>query len=208
MRIISVERLIEAGSFAKSEEYTKIEKQVLEAISAVTYPEGAGSFIIKPVRRGNGVKPIKSKFLEKLRGYEWSIETEVTLPAGRQYGDFDAVYTINLSQKQTSYFVAEWETGNISSSHRALNKMSLALFRGSILGGVLILPTRELYNYLTDRVGNFSELQSYFPFWRAFGSLIHEGVLMVISIEYDALSNDVPLIKKGTDGWARYQKNK
>lgn len=208
MKIVSVERLIEAGPFAKSEEYNKIEKQVMEAISAVTHPEGTGSFIINPERQGNGVKPIKAKFLEKLHDYEWSIETEVTLPVGRQYGDFDAVYQINLPKKQPSYFVAEWETGNISSSHRALNKMSLALYRCSILGGVLILPTRRLYRYLTDRVGNISELEPYFPLWRAFGSLIPNGVLAVISIEYDDISHDVPLITKGTDGWARYQKTK
>jgi hypothetical protein len=94
----------------------------------------------------------------------------------------------------------EWETGNISSSHRALNKMCLGILKGVLIGGVLILPTRKMYGYLTDRVGNFSEIEPYFPFWRHLQ--FPEGILAVIAIEHDAVSLDVPRIPKGTDGRA------
>jgi hypothetical protein len=98
------------------------------------------------------------------------------------------------------YFAIEWETGNISSSHRALNKMAVGLLDGMLVGGILILPSRDMYRYLTDRIGNYAEIEPYFPVWK--NLQIQEGVLAVIEIEHDALSVDVPPIRKGTDGRA------
>jgi len=98
------------------------------------------------------------------------------------------------------YFAVEWETGNISSSHRAINKMAIGLLDGVIEGGVLILPSREMYQYLTDRVGNFAEIEPYFNVWK--NLKISNGLLAVIEIEHDDLSEDVPPIRKGTDGRA------
>jgi hypothetical protein len=97
-------------------------------------------------------------------------------------------------------FCVEWETGNISSSHRALNKMSLGILEKVLIGGALIVPTRAMYKYLTDRVGNLQELEPYFLFWRAFN--VDEGFLLVIGVEHDAVSLNVPRIPKGTDGRA------
>jgi hypothetical protein len=39
----------------------------------------------------------------------------------------------------------------ISSSHRALNKMVMGILNGTLIGGALVLPTRELYNYLYSK---------------------------------------------------------
>jgi hypothetical protein len=64
-------------------------------------------------------------------------------------------------QVKDRLFCVEWETGNISSSHRAINKMALGILKDILIGGVLILPTRKMYSYLTDRVGNFPELAPY-----------------------------------------------
>jgi len=69
-----------------------------------------------------------------------------------------------------------------------------------IEGGVLILPSRNMYQYLTDRVGNFAEIEPYFNIWK--NLKISKGLLAVIEIEHDALSKDVPPITKGTDGRA------
>ena len=80
----------------------------------------------------------------------------------------------------------EWETGNISSSHRALNKMALGLLKGVLAAGILVVPSRELYKYLTDRIGNMEELEPYLDLWRS-GSLREAGVLEIVAIEaYDA----------------------
>ena len=64
------------------------------------------------------------------------------------------------------FYAVEWETGNISSSHRALNKMAIGIGDGILLGGTLVLPNRNLYNYLTDRIGNYEELLPYFPMYQ------------------------------------------
>ena len=50
----------------------------------------------------------------------------------------------------------------------------------------------------TDRIGSYSEIEPYFPVWR--NLQVKEGVLAVIEIEHDALSEGVPVIPKGTDG--------
>jgi hypothetical protein len=57
-----------------------------------------------------------------------------------------------------------------------------------------------MYKYLTDRVGNFPELEPYFPLWQALK--VEEGLLTIIAIEHDAVSQSVPRIPKGTDGRA------
>lgn len=97
-------------------------------------------------------------------------------------------------------FCIEWETGNISSSHRAVNKMALGIIKDILIGGALILPTRKMYNYLTDRVGNFPELSPYFPLWKSLP--VKEGLLAIIAIEHDSVSKTVERIPKGTDGRA------
>ena len=94
----------------------------------------------------------------------------------------------------------EWETGNISSSHRSMNKMCLGLLTQKIIGGFLVVPSKKLYPYLTDRIGNFPELEPYLPLWKSIPC--DEGILEIIVIEQDAESFDVPRIPKGTDGRA------
>jgi hypothetical protein len=76
--------------------------------------------------------------------------------------------------------------------------MALGILKGVLIGGILILPTRELYQYLTDRVGNFRELEPYFPMWKALEC--EEGFLAVIAVEHDRASLDVDRIPKGTNG--------
>jgi hypothetical protein len=73
--------------------------------------------------------------------------------------------------------------------------------KGYIAAGILIVPTREFARYLTDRIGNFPELEPYLDLWRAFPCT--SGILELIVIEYDATSLKVPRIPKGTDGRAK-----
>ncbi|WP_197484920.1 hypothetical protein [Methylomonas koyamae] len=111
-----------------------------------------------------------------------------------------------MPQKKLSngtIFALEWETGNISSSHRALNKMVLGILKGALIGGILILPSRNMYKYLTDRIGNFQEILPYFPTWK--NMEISNGYLAIIEIEHDFKDTNAPLIPKGTDGWAEFQ---
>jgi len=200
MKIIRVERLIDTGGFSQTEIWKAIEKHIKQAIEAIEWPPGSGSFTLfdqpgKARGEGSGVKPIKDACMAHLKSLGWTLETPVDIATLKQPGPMDATYPVG-----DRLFCAEWETGNISSSHRAVNKMALGILKKVLIGGVLILPTRAMYKYLTDRVGNFPELEPYFPLWQALKT--EEGLLEVIAIEHDGVSQSVPRIPKGTDGRA------
>lgn len=200
MKIVQIERIIDAGMFSQSQAWQTIEAQIFQAIRSIEWPKGSGSFTLrneagKKRGKGNGVKPIKQACMETLKSYGWQLETPVNIATVRRPGPMDATYPV-----KDCLFCLEWETGNISSSHRSLNKMALGIMKKVLIGGVLVLPTREMYQYLTDRIGNFREIAPYFPLWRSLNP--EEGLLVVIAIEHDAVSDHVPRIKKGTDGRA------
>lgn len=200
MKIIHTERIIDIGSFSKSKEWKKIESDIHKAIRSIEWPPGSGHFVLhdesgKKRGKGSGVKPIKIACMEKLESLGWVLETPVDIATVKRPGPMDATF-----QLDNRLFCVEWETGNISSSHRAMNKMALGILKKKLIGGALILPTREMYKYLTDRVGNYPELEPYFPLWKSLKP--DEGLLLVIAIEHDAVSKEVPRIEKGTDGRA------
>lgn len=87
---------------------------------------------------------------------------------------------------------------NISSSHRALNKICMGIIDGHLAGGVLILPDRDLYKFLTQRIGNYRELAPYFPVYR--NLRVNRGVLAVFAVTFDATSKTTLRIPKGMDG--------
>jgi hypothetical protein len=200
LKIIHLELLIDAGDFSSSDSWRTIRDQITLAIKSVEWPPGSGSFTLHPQSgkkrgEGNGVTPIKDACMRELKRFGWELETPVDIATARQPGPMDATRRV-----RQGLFCVEWETGNISSSHRAMNKMALGIMKGVLTGGALILPTREMYKYLTDRVGNYPELEPYFPLWRSLN--VSEGVLAVIAVEHDAVSLTVPRIPKGTDGRA------
>ena len=213
MQIVHVETLISRGPFAESAKWSAIREQIHTAVRGAEWPPGSGSFTIYPQSgkkrgEGNGVTPIKDFTIHELTGDkprfsqlghtpsdEWV--AEYPWPVGERVrpGNMDAAYVW-----PDGVVCLEWETGNISSSHRSMNKMCLGLLQGSIKAGVLVVPSRKLYVYLTDRIGNVAELEPYFPLWR--DTSCDEGILEVIVIEQDAESTDVPRIPKRTDGRA------
>ena len=195
IRIVREISLISKGSFEESEEWAVIRNEIRSAIDLIVWPPGTSSFTINPTRHGNGVKPIKNACMTALKeNFGWQLETHIRY-ATRSPGRVDATKTLD-----NHLFALEWETGNISSSHRAVNKMVLGLLRGVFLGSALVLPSRNLYPYLTDRIGNYEELEPYFDVWRAVE--IQEGFLAIFIVEHDAVDSSVPRITKGTDGRA------
>jgi len=228
MKIKRVETLIARGPFSGSSEWAEIRESALRAVAQAEWPPGSSKFTIYPESgkksgEGNGVKPIKDAVIydltagrpkygalmkqrvrERLVGpllgdwvaeYPWPVG-EREKNGGSKPGGMDAAFV-----SESGIVCFEWETGNISSSHRSLNKMCLGLLKGAIKAGLLVVPSRELYRYLTDRIGNIAELEPYFDLWRA--TPCGEGVLEIVVIEHDALSMDVPRIPKGTDGRAK-----
>lgn len=195
MKIVQEVLLISKGSFEESQDWVIIQNEIRTAIELIVWPPGASNFTINPIRHGNGVKPIKNACMTALKeNFGWRLETKVTY-ATRSPAKIDATKLLD-----NHLFALEWETGNISSSHRAVNKLVLGMLRRVILGSALVLPSRKIYPYLTDRIGNFEELEPYFDVWRAVA--LPEGFLAIFVVEHDAIDSNVPRITKGTDGRA------
>ena len=175
--------------FGATPEFRRARRDILDGIDAIVWPPGASEFALHPGKNLNGVKPIKDAFVELLTHKGWVPE----------FQRFDAHLTY---PNGTLPFAVEWETGNISSSHRAINRLGLGMSEGRISGGVLVLPTHELYWNLTDRVGNYRELEPYLPLWRAWNGQPGFSYLAIVTVEHDRLDDSVPVIGKGTDGRA------
>lgn len=178
--------------------------EITSAIQTICWPPRGKDFAIFPESgkargEGNGVVPIRQAFVAALRDKGWTPEMPFPLEGikdGARFGAMDAAKAFGRQPP----FVAEWETGNISSSHRSMNKLAIGLIEGAIAGGVLIVPTSALARYLTDRIGNVRELEPYFPLWRSIA--VTRGYLGVIAVEHDRTSQRVTRIKKGTSGRA------
>lgn len=210
MKIVETVVLLSRGEFARSAEWAAIRDTIHSAISQAEWPVGAGSFIIHPESgkksgKGNGVVPIKAKPMKVLLEggwtleYPWEVATKAVVPGksrkGSKPGDIDAA-----KQFDQGLVVVEWETGNISSSHRAINKMALGLVANKCVAGVLVIPNMKLAQYLTDRIGNIEEIRPYIPLWENLS--VQEGVLELVVIEQDGESTNSPKIPKGKDGRA------
>lgn len=201
MQIVEYCDVANAGGFERTPEWQRAWSDVQAAIAATDWPHGTGRFLIFPESgkqrgQGNGVLPIKKPCLEELGRRGWNTEELPDLEPGiLTCGDLDA-----LLDTKRGPMAFEWETGNISSSHRAINKLILTFMHGHVIGGFLVVPSNALKRYLTDRVGNIGELRPYFPVWQA--AAIATGVLRIVVVEHDGTSMDVPRIPKGTDGRA------
>lgn len=194
MKILQINYLIKNGVFSISAEFESILDEIRTAVLSVSWPAGQEKFILYPEKQANGVMPIKKNCMEYLNQRGWILEKRMSIASRLKPGKLDAVKQLHDGR----WAAVEWETGNISSSHRAINKMAIGLLDGVVACGFLIVPSREMYRFLTDRIGNFAEIEPYFPMWR--NLKIEDGVLAVIEIEHDAVSKDVPQITKGTDG--------
>lgn len=200
MKLVHVETLIQIGGFSSSQDWLNIHDEVTRAIEGMAWPAGSDKFTIYPESgkkrsTGNGVKPIKNGLMRMLVKHGWKTEVALDIATVARPGKLDAVL-------KTKYGLValEWETGNISSSHRALNKMALGIMKGLLAAGMLVVPSRKFYKFLTDRVGNWSELEPYLDLWRAIPC--RSGVLEVLVVEHDATSTKVRRIPKGTSGRA------
>ena len=201
MKIVAHHDILNAAQFTARPELVKAWADVQAAVTATDWPYGSGSFTIYPQSgkkrgEGNGVDPIKRPCVRKLLQLGWQDECLPVLPGGvLDCGDLDAMLLTPAGD-----IAFEWETGNISSSHRAINKLLLTLQVGGLLGGFLVVPSNRLKVFLTDRIGNIGELMPYFPLWRSITGAT--GGLRIVVVEHDAESFDVPRIPKRTDGRA------
>lgn len=200
MKIVHIETVVNCGPYAKSTHWRKTRRSIHAAVKKCAWPPGSKRFTIHPQSgkkrgEGNGVGPIRLEFIKQLRKRGWTIEGAAKNRLGQELGDFDAVLL-----GPEGPIVAEWETGNISSSHRSMNKLTMLVSDGVIAAGTLVVPSRKLYVYLTDRIGNYKELEPYLKLWKSVPC--KRGVLEIVVIEQDAESFRVPKIPKTTAGRA------
>lgn len=197
MKIVEKIDVISRGSADQLKIWHRACDDIEQAIALIDWPHGSGTFKLNPgtTKNANGVMPIKKPGIIKLKELGWQTERLPNELAGVKMGNLDAIL-----ESEEGVIGFEWETGNISSSHRAANKIIHAMLNGGLVGGILVVPAELMRRYLTDRIGNITELRPYFPVWSAVQ--INTGVFRVVVVQYDELDSSVPLIPKGKDGMA------
>lgn len=226
--------LFDQGMLTESEDWRAVHESLVRSVISIDFPEGAKSLTLrkktrvgKSQWRRNGVKYLRTRFLSHMVGSEgWAQEKQVAIehlnlqptlktypdlkdyqePITSGFGHFDFMTETDSGLK----VAIEWETGNISSSHRSMNKLYVALSAKCIDVGVLILPSRDLYQHLTDRIGNIGELSPYLTMWRKIGPLVERGLLAVAVVEQDSLTDteSFPYLPTGSDGQAAQGRQK
>ncbi len=221
--------VFDRGGIGTTPDWEDVHSSYVRSVKSIDFPEQSGLLTLRKKSRTvggqwnrNGVGYLKSRFLTHLvEDEKWQPESGFSLgddrkpvqlkvypgmknyrePVTSEFGNFDFV-----TSTQSGLNVAiEWETGNISSSHRSMNKLAIALMNQKIQVGVLILPSRSLYDHLTDRIGNIGELSGYLSMWKNLGSRVKTGLLAISVVEHDNLTDDVlhPYLSVGGDGRAR-----
>lgn len=234
MRWLRTLVLFDKGEVIHFDDWKTVHASYVRAISSIDHPIGSGTLTLREKTRKpdgkwarNGVGFLRTRFLELMRDVEgWRSESDVDLsrdrpqspvtlypsleaycePITSNFGGFD--FTTNAANG--TRIAIEWETGNISSSHRSMNKLAIALSNGIVDVGVLIVPSRELYEHLTDRIGNISELSGYLSMWQDLKVVVPRGLLAITVVEHDALTTDqdFPYLPVGNDGRAKEGRTK
>jgi hypothetical protein len=219
--------LFDKGEVVESKDWASIHESYARSIASIDFPVGSGFLKIRRKYKvgkewhRNGVKYLRTRFLEHMVKVEgWHPERVVDIapdrrpsvirqfpgtgsveePITSKFGGFDFATVA----KDGTKIAIEWETGNISSSHRSMNKLAIALANGIIDAGVLIVPSRSLYDHLTDRVGNIGELSGYLSMWETQKASVVKGLLAITVVEHDELTDDAefPFLPVGNDGRA------
>ena len=160
--------------------------------------DDSGKFTINSSEKNcNGVVPIKEGIYRRLEiNYEWFREKPLAyfedaqkggpIDVYKEFGDWAHPFNVGL----------EFETGNISSAHRSMNKLCMGIKHGDLQMAFLILPIKRLAYYLTDRVSNYEELAPYF-------GLLDDFPIVVFGFDADRYNPTVPLLAKGRDGMSK-----
>ena len=229
MRWLRTLVLFDRGDVASTKGWKEVHESYVRSIRSVDFPQGNGTLTIRQKMKRtdgqwnrNGVGYLRARFLAHIVNLElWKPEVSFDLGSSRsatnlvlypgmrqhnepvtsEFGGFDLVTRTGDGIR----VAIEWETGNISSSHRSMNKLAIALETGKVDAGVLIVPSRALYEHLTDRVGNIGELSGYLQMWQSLGASIQRGLLAITVVEHDALTDEpeFPYLPSGDDGRAR-----
>jgi hypothetical protein len=131
LKLTEIHDLVDAGPFTETDAWSRAEADLRASIAGVVWPPGNDRFVINPVIDGNGLVPIKLQFAANFSALGWKLEerfprfSDEEVTNRRSPGAVDAA--LDLSTYDLPPFFVEWETGNIASSHRVMDKMVLAL---------------------------------------------------------------------------------
>lgn len=140
----------------------------------------------------NGVVPIKEGCYQLLEEqYEWF--REKPLDSFSEKGGPIDVYKEFYNESSVLRVGLEFETGNISSAHRSMNKLAIGIVNNDIDFAALIMPVHNLSYYLTDRVSNYEELEPYF-------SLVNNSTFIFLGFDAEDYNSSYPILPKGKDG--------
>lgn len=190
-------KLIESGGL-----YKQAYNEVVASICSTVWPKNSNKFTINNSKKNaNGVVPLKEDcyiMLEKT--YSWYREKPLNVLKyeKRKGGPID-VYKEFYGTDRSICVGLEFETGNISSAHRSMQKLLLGLNRKELDLAMILMPVYQLAYYLTDRVTNYEELEPYFE--NAEGK-----AFIFIGFNADDFNSSVDLIPKGKDGMSKRSK--
>ena len=162
--------------------YNEITNAVCSMVSTINSSE----------KNCNGVVPLKEscyRMLEEV--YGWYLEKPLVI-LSEKGGPID-VYKAFQDERDEFRVGIEFETGNISSAHRSMNKLSLGVSSSELDLAVLLMPMHRLSYYLTDRVSNYEELKPYFP-------LVKDIPFIMIGFDVESYSSTADFLPKGRDG--------
>lgn len=186
----SAHDLIKNNSLAK-DAYNEVSNSIGENVTP-----GHNIFILNNTRKNcNGVVPVKERCYQILEDkYGWYREKPLSYfhDDAHKGGPID-VYKEFYQGDNYLYAGLEFETGNISSAHRSMNKLLIGIAKGEITIAFLMMPIQAMSFYLTDRVSNYEELEPYFL-------LLDNSPFVVFGFNAEEYSPDVPLLPKGKDG--------
>lgn len=187
---VVAEHLIKTNELA-AQAFQEVHSSILNNVTP-----GSNHFILNCTRKNcNGVVPVKERCYQILEEeFGWYREKPLAYfhEDARKGGPID-VYKEFTTER--SFFRAglEFETGNISSAHRSMNKLCVGIKRGELDLAILMMPIKKMSFYLTDRVSNYEELEPYFL-------LLDEVPFIVFGFDAEEYSADAPLLPKGKDG--------
>lgn len=191
----TAEQMIKISSVAKN-----AYDEILEAINNMV------GNINNSQKKINSVTPIKAGLIKLLHeNYQWETEHHLQVlrdnaPSSSddnkrkrgQGGGIDVYKEFNFQGYMFRVGI-EFETGNVASVHRSLNKLSMGIQSRELDLIFLILPVFNLAQYLTDRVANYEEIEAYFP-------LFSEKPFIALGFEAENYSPEFPVFEKGRDG--------
>ena len=104
-------------------------------------------------------------------------------------GDFDCY----LSAVESLRCVVKLESGEESRVHHAVSKSCFFMQNGLADVAVLIVLSERLASRLNGRVATWESIRPYLPMWHAMGQAVKRGLLAVMAVEHDDLTDDPAL---------------